>query len=238
MLDSATSTWLWLGFAGMSVGTLAILTYWSKFKPEHRYHVILALMVTTIAGAAYYAMVSGQGVIMFNGKTIFFARYLDWVLTTPLLLLSLITIALPEAKDTNNSRQRMGLIGAILFADVSMIITGAIANFSANQQDVVVWYVASCLWFGVIVYLMFVEVRALAQSQSKDLNKVYISLLLLLSSLWFFYPIVWLLGNSGFAVVDLTTEVAVYAVLDVTAKAVFGTLALSKLLKVKGSNSR
>lgn len=238
MLDSNTTMWLWLGFVGMSLGTLVILSLWNKFKPEHRWHVILALMVTTIAGAAYYSMATGQGVALFGDKTIFFARYIDWILTTPLLLLSLILVALPVVNDPERKRERNGLIGAILFSDIAMIVTGAVANFSITTQDKTVWYIASLGWFLIVIWFLYGQVRRQAQQSDKNTAKTYTKLLLFLSILWVCYPIVWLLGNSGYAVISTASEAAIYAVLDVTAKAIFGTVLLASLLDKKGLKRR
>ncbi len=237
-MDDLTTTWLWLGFAGMTLGTIGILTFWNKFKAEHKYHVILALMVTTIAAAAYYSMASGQGVIMIDDKTIFFGRYIDWLLTTPLLLLTLIVVAMPDASDAKHSRQRLGLIGAILFADVAMIATGAIANFSTDTQDIAVWYIASCLWFLVLIWLMFTELRKHAKAHGAKTDDLYMTLLVFLSAVWIWYPVVWLLGESGYGYVSIDTETALYAFLDVTAKAVFGIVSLGMILKMRGSDSK
>ena len=233
-IDSMTKFWLWLGFAGMIAGTLAILSFWRRFKEEDRFHVVIGLMVTTIAAAAYYAMASGQAVVTFGEHTVYFGRYIDWLFTTPLLLLSLLTIALPSISESRQSRQRLGLIGAVLFADIAMIVTGAIANFSTRTQDIVVWYVASCLWFAIVIWFMYGEVRRYASEHNKKSVAVYSKLLGILTAIWIWYPVVWLLGNSGYAVVSASTEAAIYAVLDVTAKAVFGTITLSLLLNAKG----
>lgn len=232
-LDSTTTLWLWLGFIGMSLGTVIIASFWSRFKLEYRFHVILALIVTTVAAASYYAMASGQGVAVFAGKEIFFARYIDWILTTPLLLLSLILVGLPPVNDTNKRRQRNGLIGAIIFADIAMVVTGAIANFSQTSQDKTVWYLASVAWFLVIIWLMFNQVRNEATAHNKKNAKAYLSLLAFLSLVWVWYPVVWLLGASGWAMIDTSTETAIYAVLDVTAKAVFGIVLLAAVVKKK-----
>jgi bacteriorhodopsin len=232
-LDSTTTLWLWLGFIGMSLGTVIIATFWRRFKPEHRFHVILALIVTTIAAASYYAMASGQGVAMFGGEQIFFARYIDWILTTPVLLLSLILVGLPAVNDPEKRRQRNGLIGAILFADIAMITTGAIANFSQAVQDQTVWYLASIAWFLVIIWLLFNHVRSEAIKSSAKNAKTYLSLLAFLSFVWVWYPVVWLLGDSGWAVIGTTAETAIYAVLDVTAKVVFGIALLAMIVKKK-----
>ena len=233
ILDSTTTLWLWLGFIGMSLGTVVIASFWNRYKPEHRFHVILALIITTIAAAAYYAMASGQGVAVFAGKEIFFARYIDWILTTPVLLLSLILVGLPIVKDVEKRRQRNGLIGAILFADIAMIVTGAIANFSQTAQEQTVWYLASVAWFLVIIWLLFNQVRSEAKASSAKNAKTYVSLLIFLSLVWVWYPIVWLLGNSGWAVIGTSAETAIYAILDVTAKAVFGIVLLAAVVNKK-----
>lgn len=233
MLDSTTTLWLWLGFIGMSLGTVVIASFWNRYKPEHRFHVILALIITSIAAAAYYAMASGQGVTVFAGKEIFFARYIDWILTTPVLLLSLILVGLPVVKDVEKRRQRNGLIGAILFADIAMIVTGAIANFSQTTQEQTVWYLASVAWFLVIIWLLFNQVRSEAKASSAKNAKTYFSLLIFLSVVWVWYPIIWLLGNSGLDVIGTSTETAIYAILDVTAKAVFGIVLLAAVVNKK-----
>jgi len=237
ILDDTTTMWLWLGFGGMMLGTLALLSFWDKFRDEHKYHVILALMVTSIAAAAYYSMASGQGVMMFGDKTVFFSRYIDWVLTTPLLLLSLIFVAMPDVSDAKHSRQRLGLIGAVIFADIAMIATGAIANYSTKTQDIAVWYIASCLWFLVIIWLLFGQVLQHAKAHGAKTEKTYLTLLYLLSAIWIWYPVLWLLGESGYGIVNMSNETAIYAVLDVTAKAVFGVVTLSMLLRLKPSKA-
>jgi bacteriorhodopsin len=155
------------------------------------------------------------------------------ILTTPILLLSLILVGLPAVSDPEKRRQRNGLIAAILFADIAMIVTGAIANFSQTTQDQTVWYLASVAWFLVIIWLLLNQVRGEAKASNTKTAKTYVSLLVFLLLLWVCYPIVWLLGNSGWAVIGSSTETAVYAVLDVTAKAVFGVVLLASIVKKK-----
>ena len=234
MLDSNTTFWLWIGFAGMLLGTLAIVSFWGRFKPEHRYHVILAFLITTIASAAYYAMATGNGIIEIGDKTIFYARYIDWVLTTPLLLLSLILVGLPVVTDPDKKRQRNGLIGALIASDIAMVVTGAIANFSVNTQDKSVWYIASVGWFLLVLWMLFGQVRKEAKEHN---SKTYTSLLAFLTVLWVLYPIVWLIGNSGLNLIATSSEAAIYAILDVTAKSVFGIVLLTRLLNVKGKKA-
>ena len=234
ILDSYTTLWLWIGFAGMFLGTIVIASFWSRFNSEHRYHVILAFLVTAIASAAYYAMATGHGTIEIGDKTIFYARYIDWILTTPLLLLSLVLVGLPAVSDHTKTRQRNGLIGALIASDISMVVTGAIANFSVNGFDKAVWYVASVGWFLLILWMLFSQVRKEAEHHNL---KAYVSLLVFLTVLWTIYPIVWLIGNSELSLISNSLEAAIYAILDVTAKSVFGIILLLSLLKIKGKKS-
>ena len=234
ILDSYTTLWLWIGFTGMFLGTIAIASFWSRFNPERRYHVILAFLITAIASAAYYAMATGHGTIEIGDKTIFYARYIDWILTTPLLLLSLVLVGLPAVSDHTKTRQRNGLIGALIASDISMVVTGAIANFSVSGFDKAVWYVASVGWFLLILWMLFSQVRKEAEHHNL---KAYVSLLVFLTVLWTIYPIVWLIGNSELSLISNSLEAAIYAILDVTAKSVFGIILLLSLLKIKGKKS-
>ena len=45
--------------------------------------------------------------------------------------------------------------------------------------------------------------------------------------LWFGYPIVWILGAEGFRVLNVETETACYAILDICAKVVYGFILTS-----------
>ena len=47
------------------------------------------VFVVVWSGLAYSAIALGQGKIQIGGDEVVYARYLDWVVTTPLLLLSL-----------------------------------------------------------------------------------------------------------------------------------------------------
>lgn len=224
-----TTFWFWFGFTGLSLGSLAIVLLAAKLRKADRYHALIALAVTSIATISYYALARGQADITVGGDVVVYGRYLDWLFTTPLLLLSLLVIALPPVKNVQLTRERTSLIAAVLFADVLMIVTGLFADLSTNSLDTKVWYVASCLWFLVVLYLMYGEVRKQAFAHSAQSGKVYEKLLVYLTVAWFCYPIVWLLGNTGYEVISANTESAAYAILDVAAKAVFGVLTLIAL---------
>ena len=233
-LTSTVTNWLWVGFFGMLVGTALIYLLGSTLKASEKYHVYTAMAITAIAAIAYYAMANSQGIFMVNGKEIFVARYLDWLITTPLLLISLFFLAYPSNKDAEGIRQKLGIIASAVFADIIMIVTGAFANLSSGHDNKVFWYILSCVALLVVLGVMYGAVRNNAMSLGKGPGKLYNNLLTYLMVLFFIYPIVWLISTSGIGSITLGAEVAIYAVLDLCAKAVFGVLIV---LSLKGEKA-
>ena len=236
-LSDTTTFWFWFGFGGMSLGSLIICLLAAKMKPAHRYHAFLAVAVTSIATIAYYALARGQATAFIGHGSVFFGRYADWLFTTPLLLLSLLVIAFPTHSNEKDGREKASLIGGVLLADVLMIVTGFFADLSSNTLDKVVWYVASCLWLLLVVIVMYTAVKRRAEAVSHETGKVYTQLLGFLSILWLCYPIVWALGGTGYRMINSSSEAALYAILDVSAKAVFGVIALVLITRLKGDKT-
>lgn len=222
-------TWLWIGTIGMALGLVAIMAVGKKYGEDGHHHAVASGFVCAIAACAYFAMARDQGIHSFVDnagveRTVYYARYLDWVLTTPLLLLGLVTVALPRLTSTLGSRDRTGLIGAVVGADVLMIVTGLIAALSKDTTTRWVWYVISCVAFLIVLYLVAVPIRAAAAARSAEHAALYTKLLGLLTVLWFIYPIVWAVGTEGAGAVGLSTEIAIFAVIDLAAKVGFGLM--------------
>lgn len=232
-VSEVTTLWFWIGFGGLSLGSLAILTLGSAFRKKDQFHAMIAVAVTAIATISYYALARGQADITVGGDVIYYGRYVDWLFTTPLLLLSLLVIALPPLKALGGSRQRLSLIGSVILADVLMIVTGLFADLSTNNFDTAVWYAASCFWFLVVGWLMFGEVKRQAYANSQRIGNAYVKLLSFLAIAWILYPIVWVLGGTGTETLSPSTEAAAYAIMDISAKAVFGILTLVVLKKLE-----
>ena len=228
-----TTFWFWFGFISLSLSSLGIILLASKFRREDRFHALIALAVTSIATISYYALARGQADVTIGGNVVVYGRYLDWLFTTPLLLLSLLVIALPPLKDLKMTRDRISLIAIVLASDVLMVVTGLFANLATNTVDIVVWYLASCGWLLIVLYVMFGEVQRQAFAHSERSAKVYKSLLLYLSVAWVCYPIVWILGDTGYGVINANSVAAAYAILDVSAKGIFGILTLVLLKKLE-----
>jgi hypothetical protein len=88
---------------GAALGAIAIAALGFSLPKSERHHVTASFFVCAIAACAYLAMATGVGTVMMHGEAVFFARYADWVFTTPLLLLGLLTEAEPGNPDSQRS---------------------------------------------------------------------------------------------------------------------------------------
>lgn len=103
------SDWAWTVFCVMALTTLGLLA-WSDVVPKNRrtFHYLL-IATLAVSSIAWWTMASdlgatpitvqflrnspfGSGYGGFPTRQIFYARYIDWFITTPLLLLSLLLI--------------------------------------------------------------------------------------------------------------------------------------------------
>ena len=218
------TAWLWLGTLGMAAGLVFILIAGKSTAPQRRHHVTVSAFVVAIAALAYFAMANGQGTVEVGDRVVYYARYIDWLFTTPLLLLGLLTLALPRLNDPAQARERNALVGTVIGADILMIATGAVAALSTDDAVKWMWYAISCAAFAVVLYALVVPLRAAARLRGVEYANLYERLAIVLVVLWFTYPIVWAVGTEGMAAVGLSTEVAIFAVVDILAKVGFGLL--------------
>ena len=234
-LPSSITGILWIGFGGMVLGTAIIYFLSMQLKATEKYHAYTAMAITSIAAMAYYAMANSQAIFTVAGKSLFLGRYIDWVITTPLLLLSLCFLAYPASKDGESLRQKLGVIASAVFADIVMIVTGAFANASTDSGVSNFWYAIGCLAFIVILAIMYGPIRQTALKTGASAGKLYTNMLNYLMVLFFIYPIVWILGTSGNGTIDLKPEVAIYTVLDLLAKVVFGIAIVVSISNAKST---
>ena len=214
--------WLWIGVAGMALGVISIAWLTIQSPEGERHHGVTSLFVCLIAMIAYLAMAFGQGSVEIDGKEVFVARYIDWVLTTPLLLLGLLTLGLAPLARGGDVRNRNALIAGVLGADVVMIVTGFLATVSPLDAQKWVWFGISCLAFFYVIRTLWGPVYK--EAVKNKTGGLYIKLLGVLSLLWFVYPVLWVLGTECTDTISLNAEVGVYAVIDVTAKVLFGLM--------------
>ena len=143
-----------IGFAAMALSSLAIYARGAKGPPTG-HHTYLHATVPFIAATSYLAMFLGVGdVTTSDGVTTLTARYIDWSITTPILLSGLIFAGLHE------HGRAVGFMVSTLVLDALMIVTGLISSLSTDPTAKLIWYAWSCSAFLGVLYNLWGPVRA------------------------------------------------------------------------------
>jgi len=214
---------LWIGTAGMALGMLAFLGMgWSERDPKKQEYYIITIFIPAIAAASYFSMATGYGLteVTVGGEVldIYWARYADWLFTTPLLLLDLGLLA---GADRNT-------IGTLVGLDVGMIVTGLVGALVTSSAAIrIAWWGISTAFMIVLLYFLVSRLTALANQRPGDVGSLFGTLRNLTIVLWTAYPIVWLIGTeSTLGLIPLGVETVLFMILDLSAKVGFGFLLL------------
>ena len=227
------TVFLSIGALGMLIGAVSFAYLGTQAPQGTRHFYAITFLIALIAFLSYLVMATGGGLTQVGDRAFYYARYVDWVFTTPLLLLDLALLAL--ARPGRN----VGLIAGIIALDVFMILTGLWAGGTAGPGRYVLWFISTVAMVALL-YLVVTRLFAAARTQSPGVQQVFRTLAVLTVVLWSLYPIVWLLGTEGFGAVGITFEVALFLVLDLSAKIGFGFLLLTNrqaLSEISGSGS-
>jgi bacteriorhodopsin len=216
------SVWLAVGAALLGLGTLYFLIRGAGVDDARarRFYAVTTL-IPAIAFASYLAMLLGFGVseVTMQGRgtvEIYWARYADWLFTTPLLLVDLGLLA---------GVDRETLFGAVA-ADAFMIVTGLVAALSRVQTYRYVWWGVSAFAFLLVAYFLLVTLTDAARERTAEIESTFRTLRSLTLGLWTIYPLWWLAGTEGAGLLPISVETLGFAVLDVLAKVGFGLLLL------------
>ncbi len=216
---------LWFYVLVMAVGGASFFYFNRKNNKIPKIEFLIAMVIVVWSGAMYALMAVGQGQIEFKERVVFFARYLDWIVTTPLLLVSLAFTGMHYMK------KDITLVLTLVVADILMIVSGFIADVSLEETKYS-WYILGCLALVLIFYITWMPLRKKAEQQSKKLGGTYRILATYLSVLWLGYPTVWLLGPSGFNQLQQSTDVAMFVFLPIFSKVGFSLLNLFLLTRL------
>ena len=247
MLTLSNSQWSSLynvfsfGLISMLACTVYTLVSQSRVLPKYRAALVMSSMVTFIAGYHYFRIFNSfnessmKNVVTIGSSQGSFNeayRYVDWILTVPLLLVEVIAV-LALAKAAASS-----LIGRLVPASAAMIALGYPGEISADTNTKVIFGVLSTLPFLYILYVLFVELGKSLDRQPEGVAATVGRLRLLLIATWGVYPISYLLPIlSDTAATDPSAFVnrqIGYTVADVLAKCVFG-LTIMKIARLKSA---
>jgi len=227
-----TQTILWLTALIMFAGGTALLLLGKRRTETEGVMSLSHGIVPIIAGCLYVAMATGQGALLLptdatlagaanTTRVFWFGRYIDWLFTTPLLLIGLGCLGMFRG------RKRADLLLGAVAADIIMVITAFAFSASENVISRWIWFILSCIAFLGVYYVIWVSQLQANRLELPAVQAAYKRSAAVLSILWMVYPVILALSPDGLGLVTDSASVLVIAVTDVLAKVGFGFLSLS-----------
>ena len=224
-----------LTIAAMGAATAFLWLNRSQVAAPYRMAVTISGLVTFIALYHYFKISASwsdayelvDGVLVASGVPFNDAyRYVDWILTVPLLLIELILVMRLGSKETLSKSLRLGGLAAL------MIVLGYPGEISGEAGTRWLWWSLSMVPFLWIVYELFIGLKTSLASQPPQVRSLVNAARYLVIISWSFYPIVFIFPMLG--IDGASAEIAVqigYSIADILAKAVFGIVIFAIALK-------
>jgi len=211
--------------AAFGASTVFFLLQRSQVSPAYKTALTLSGLVCLITTYHYLrifesfnsAYVLKDGLVMQTGMQFNNAyRYVDWLLTVPLLLLEFVLVLrLPHAE---TYKKGLGLT----LAAALMVILGYPGETLTIGFAKVIWWVLAMIPFSYILYEMIKGVGASIKTQPLVVQPLFKKTRLLIILSWSFYPLVYILPLFGLSAF-ISIQVG-FTVVDIVAKSVFGIL--------------
>lgn len=228
----------WLYVAGMVLGAVYFMSLSKNPHGVPKYEYLIATFIPIWSGLAYLSMTLPhgdlqQGKIEVAGQITHYARYIDWIVTTPLLLLSLSLTAMHY-----QSKKDWILISSLMGTQVIVIASGLVADLSVVPWVRYLWYIIGVVAFLLVMSWIWGPLRAKTRSQGLELAKLYDRLTTYFTALWICYPIIWIIGPSGFKIINQTVETLLFCIVPFFSKVGFSVLDLHGLRNLHSSETQ
>jgi len=203
----------------------------SQVGYKYRIAVLISGVIVSIAAYHYFRIFNSwdasyllqEGSYVATGKPFNDAyRYVDWLLTVPLLLVETVAVlALP----TKVSRP---LFIKLAVAAVLMIGTGYPGEIAQDITTRAIWGAVSTVPFLYILFVLWTELSQAIARQPEQVKTLVNGMRFLILASWGVYPIAYLLPELGIQGVTATVGVQLgYTTADLLAKPLFGLLVFS-----------
>lgn len=200
-------TTLWVVFVLMVIAAASFAGLSWKVPVSRRIYHIAATLATVIGAISYFAMATGQGVTLRCGPTdhshghghwsghgyghdhvhrgsgvcreVYWARYIDWAVSTPILLVGLCLLA------GVNGAHTLIAVAADLVMKLAGLFGALSRRHGAQRWG---WYVIAWVAYLCVIWHVAVHGSRTAKARGTTVAKVFGSLALYALVLWTIYP--------------------------------------------------
>ena len=187
--DNYVAFTFFIGTMAMMAASVFFFFELSTTPIKWRTSVLVSGIITFIAAVHYYYM---RGYNLETGESPTFFRYVDWLLTVPLMCVEFYLI-------TKKAGAKQSLLWKLIAASVFMLVTGYIGEaIYPTETQSWFWGAISGLAYFYIVYLVWIgDVAKLATSSSPAVASAVRTLGWFVLVGWAIYPLGYILGTKG-----------------------------------------
>jgi len=211
-MEEFAHTVAWVTMVLFAVGALILLLLFATLETSHKSPLAGTYAVCANAACAYLAKNTGMGEVVVYGTKVPMARYVDWIVTTPIMLYELCHLGGADGATTL----------VIIVSDLLMLATGIFAACLSRVDHtrlMLVWFSIGCLMFVILVAVLHTKVSlGTVKEQDDDVQALFFYLEYLTLSTWCFYPVVVFLGRAQCQVISKSMEDVLLCLLDCLAK--------------------
>jgi bacteriorhodopsin len=177
-----------IGCMAMMAASVFFFFELNNTEKEWRTSVLVSGLITFIAAVHYYYM-RGYN-LETGGDSPTFFRYVDWLLTVPLMCVEFYLI-------TKKSGGTVGLLWKLILASVVMLVTGYFGETIYSDSSVLWGVISGAAYFYIVYLVWFGEVAKLATAASPAVAKANKTLGWFVLVGWAIYPLGYIVGTPG-----------------------------------------
>ena len=176
-----------VGCMAMMAASVFFFFSMNSFDKKWRTSILVSGLITFIAAVHYYYM---RDYWADTGESPTFFRYVDWILTVPLMCVEFFLI-LKVAGATKK------LMWTLIGASVLMLVTGYWGEAVSDTNSALWGGISGAAYFYIVYLIMFGEAKALAVKAGGNVLDAHNVLCKFVLIGWAIYPIGYMAGTAG-----------------------------------------
>jgi bacteriorhodopsin len=221
--DDYTGFTFFVGCMAMMAASAFFFLSLSQFDKKWRTSVLVSGLITFIAAVHYFYMKEYWG--EFHESPTFF-RYVDWVLTVPLMCLEFYLIL-------KVAGAKQSLLWKMIFYSVIMLVTGYLGEVVFTESAAFWGAVSGAAYFLIVYEIWLGSASKLAAAAGGEIQKAHKILCWFVLVGWAIYPLGYMLGTDGWytSLLGKGSIDVVYNIADAINKIGFGLVIYTLAVK-------
>lgn len=185
--DNYVAFTFFIGTMAMMAASVFFFFEVGNTSPKWRTSLLVSAIITFIAAVHYYYM---RGYNLETGESPTFFRYVDWILTVPLMCVEFYLI-------TKKAGAKQSLLWKLILASLVMLVTGYWGEAVVPTQASIWGLISGLAYFWIVWAVWKGEIAQLSKASSPAVQKAIDSLLKFVVLGWAIYPLGYLVGTAN-----------------------------------------